>query len=682
MELVLKGMTRKQCVVYIDDVIVYGTTFEETHNRLQAVFDRLRQAQLRLKPKKCFLFKPSTLYLGYVVSSEGVKPDPNKVESLRTWHRPCDIRGLRAFLGMASYHRKFIRNFAEVAEPLILLTRRGTPWVWEDPQQQAFDHLRTALMTDPVLAHPKREGEFILDTDASAHSIGGALYQMQDGEERLIGYASKTLSGAQKNYCTTKRELLAVVRMVKQFRHYLWGNHFTIRTDHASLTWLLRFKDADGMLARWIAELAPYQINVSYREGKNHLNADGLSRRRCRGCPRLDCPDKDSPSPGSLCSSSSDGELDPCDLQINPQINTIERKPQLRSLPGFVVSSVAPVAGNNNTPEEPPKHRTYTEAEIQELQQRDSDISPVLSWLSQSTDRPDANLVVIESSETQSLVAQWDRLSIRNNILIYHGGPAGFESPRYVTPKCIRLEILHLAHDNVFSGHGGITRTRERIRSRWYWPRYFNDIARYVGSCPQCRQRKGDLPNLRSPLQKQLIGVPFQRIGMDILDVHHISSRGNRYIIVIVDYFSKWSIAVARRNHKAQTCAEVIVNQFVCQFGVPLEILSDQGREFEGHLFQGVCELLRIHKIRTAPYRPQTDGLVERHNRTLLDMLSKYVRYQYSDWDDHLPFLTMAYNTSVHDSTGCTPFSLVYGREALLPSDLVYPPVNLDQIPC
>ena len=681
MELVLKGMTWRQCVVYIDDIIVFGKTFEETHTRLQAVFDRLRQARLRLKPKKCFLFKPSTLYLGYVVSSEGVKPDPNKVESLRTWHRPCDLKGLRAFLGMASYHRKFIRNFAEVAEPLINLTRRKTPWSWEDPQQQAFDILRTALMTEPVLAHPTREGEFILDTDASAHSLGGALYQVQGGEERLIGYASKTLSGAQKNYCTTKRELLAVVRMVKQFRHYLWGTRFTVRTDHASLTWLLRFKDADGMLARWIAELAPYQITVSYREGKNHLNADGLSRRRCRGCPRLDCPDKDSPSPDSLCSSSSDGELDPCDPQIKPRSTEME-KAKLSPLPDMVLAAVTPVTESGGISERPPGTHAYTNDEILELQQSDSDISPVLRWLSNGTDRPDESLVVMGSAETQSLVAQWDRLSVKNGVLIHHGGLIGFELPRYVAPKCIRLEILHLAHDNVLSGHCGINRTRERVRTRWYWPQSFNDIARYVGSCPTCRQRKGALPNRKSPLQKQLIGVPFQRIGMDVLDVHHISGRGNRYIIVIVDYFSKWSIAVARKNHKAITCAEVIVNQFVCQFGVPLEILSDQGREFEGRLFQGVCKLLRIHKIRTTPYRPQTDGLVERHNRTLLELLSKYVRYQYSDWDDHLPFLTMAYNTSVHDSTGCTPFSLVYGREALLPTDLVYPPVNFDQIPC
>ena len=279
MELVLRGMTWKQCVVYIDDVIVFGETFDVTHDRLRKVFTRLRDAHLRLKPKKCHLFKDSTLYLGYLVSQRGIEPDPVKVESIRTWNPPCNLNGLRRFLGTCSYHRKFIPNFAHIAEPLIQLTRqrKNPTFVWGEPQQAAFEALRTALITEPVLSHPQRDGQFILDTDASAYAIGAVLYQVQDGDEKVISYASKTLTDTQRNYCTTKRELLAVVRMVKYFRHYLWGAPFTIRTDHASLSWLLRFKDADGMLARWLAELASFQFTIQYREGKNHLNADGLS---------------------------------------------------------------------------------------------------------------------------------------------------------------------------------------------------------------------------------------------------------------------------------------------------------------------------------------------------------------------------------------------------------------------
>ena len=678
MELVLKGMTWKQCVVYIDDVIVFGTSFEETHNRLINVFDRLRQSRLKLKPKKCHLFKDSTLYLGYQVSAKGIEPDPAKLEAIRTWSPPCNLKGLRSFLGTCSYHRKFIPNFAHIAEPLIQLTRKRKypTFVWEEPQQNAFLTLRNALMTEPVLSHPQPDGEFILDTDASNYAIGGALYQIQDNEERVIFYASKTLTDSQRNYCTTKRELLAVVRMVKYFRHYLWGVPFTIRTDHASLAWLLRFKDADGMLARWLAELALFQFTITYRNGDKHLNADGLSRRRCKGCPRPDCPDKLSPSPPSLVSSSTDGPIDP--------YGTVKQSDAIRAdvktLPGSdcLPSFVGKISTNPAKSGPEPKQGSYTAEEILELQLQDSDISPLIKWKRENpTTPPNQEVTVRESSEVQTLIASWHRLAInKHGILIMTSNNPVLEPNRYVAPKAMRLEILHLCHDNILSGHSGIRRTRKRVRQRWYWPNYITDVIRYVSSCTTCRRRKGHIPIQKSPLCKQLVGVPFQRIGMDILDVHHISKRQNRYIIVIVDYFTKWSIAVARKNHKAITCAEVIVNNFVCQFGVPLQILTDLGAEFRSSLFTEVCKLLRIHKIFTTPYRPQTDGLVERHNRTLLEMLTKYVSGQFYDWDDHLPYLIMAYNTSIHDSTGCTPFSMVYGREASLPVDLVYPPVD------
>ena len=310
-------------------------------------------------------------------------------------------------------------------------------------------------MSEPVLCHPTRDGEFILDTDASNHSIGGALYQVQDGEERLIAYASKTLTDTQRNYCTTKRELLAVIRMVKIFRHYLWGSKFLVRTEHASLTWLLRFKDADGMLARWLAELAPYQITVGYREGKDHLNADGLSRRRCRGCPRPDCPDKDCPHPSSLCSSSSDGEIDPFPSPVTGSAPETGATTFLAALPAFVTE----IQTDQSKPKVAPGE--YTMRELVELQNRDSDISAELCWKKELKEWPDESLAIQESSETQTLLATWHRLAIdAHGLLVMKSQSANTDPDRIVAPKCIRLEILHLCHDNILSGHTGIKRTR------------------------------------------------------------------------------------------------------------------------------------------------------------------------------------------------------------------------------
>ena len=155
------------------------------------------------------------------MSGDGVSPDPAKIEVVKQWKAPCCVKGVRSFLGFANYHRKFVPNFSVLAEPLIRLTRKAVPFDWSNAQQTAFDSLKRALTTAPVLVHPRREGEFILDTDASLTGIGGALYQVQDGEERVLGYYSKLLCTSQQNYCTTKRELLAVVRMVDHSQHFL-----------------------------------------------------------------------------------------------------------------------------------------------------------------------------------------------------------------------------------------------------------------------------------------------------------------------------------------------------------------------------------------------------------------------------------------------------------------------------
>jgi len=745
MELVLKGLTWSQCVVYIDDIIVFGKDFSECHLRLVEVFKRLQGAHLRLKPKKCKLFRSSTLYLGYVVSGHGIETDPEKIGPVKTWPAPCTLKQLRSFIGLASYHRKFIPNFSEVAEPLYELLQKQASFNWGARQAAAFAELKRLLITAPVLVHPLPEGEFLLDTDASLTGIGGALYQMQDGEERLISYASKTLGKTQRNYCTTRRELLAVVRMVEHFRHYLWGRRFRVRTDHSSLRWLLNFKNADGMISRWISRLAEFDMEISFRSGKSHQNADALSRMRCRGCPRPDCPDKGVTQYSDECSASTDDLLTPPLGDTGPQGTVTQIKQMEVNIPpvGYVGPETGPLIPFNMSvcidPPVPCSHlethccprvrevsnetRYYTDVSVQlgpllmpgtsgwtghvdcsavtsndrkridedlplkwfygrsweelrDAQLADRDIKRVYELKRDTHDCPNLVSRGKESAEVQTLLAQWSKLTFHRGILYRQAGPRDYDPVKgikYVVPKAFRLDILHLLHDLQLSGHAGIQGTVNRVKEAFYWPSLTEDVARWVGSCPACVSRKGPPHKRRTPLESMLIGVPFDRIGMDVLDARHTSKRGNKVIIVIVDYFSKWSIAVARRNHTASTCAEVILKHFICQFGTPSSILTDQGPEFESHLFKELCALLRIEKLRTSSYHPQTDGLVERQNRTLISMISKFVNDKLSDWDDLLPYLLMAYNTTVHNSTGCTPFSMIYGREACLPVDLLYP---------
>ncbi|CAG2242719.1 Retrovirus-related Pol polyprotein from transposon 17.6,Retrovirus-related Pol polyprotein from transposon 412,Retrovirus-related Pol polyprotein from transposon 297,Retrovirus-related Pol polyprotein from transposon gypsy [Mytilus edulis] len=210
MDIVLKGYQWERCMCYLDDVIIFGPTFEKALENLDLVFDRFRKANLKLKPKKCFLFQHQVLYLGHLVSDKGIACDPAKIESVSDWPVPKNVNEVRSFLGLAGYYRRFIPSFSEIASPMTNLTKKGLKFLWDQDCQNAFEVLKEKLISAPILSYPIGDGEFILDTDASGHAIGAVLSQVQDGEEKVIAYASRMLSDTQQKYCTTYRELLAL----------------------------------------------------------------------------------------------------------------------------------------------------------------------------------------------------------------------------------------------------------------------------------------------------------------------------------------------------------------------------------------------------------------------------------------------------------------------------------------
>ena len=688
MELVLKGYLWKRCLVYIDDVVVYGRSFRETLTNLRLVLERIRAAGLKLKPSKCELFRKEILYLGFMVTGKGVRPDPSKVAKVRHWPRPCNQVDVRAFLGFAGYHRRFVQGFAEIAKPLTELTAKNAPFEWGGAQQRAFLLLREALSTCPVLYHPVPSAEFILDTDASNFAAGGVLSQVVDGVERVIAYSSIALNRAQMNYCTTHRELLAVVLMTQRYRHYLLGRRFRLRTDHSSLRWLLNYRDIDGMLARWLVKLQEYDMAIEHRPGKLHGNADGLSR--CHKCKNPECAgnfqpdtDGDTPSDSELCYAdvlpvrsgcgavSSDFSGEPEDLEtavcragmhglvtasrtdIHVRLRATELDNRLRDLPYL---------------------GGYSSRDIAEKQRADPSIGPIYLAVEKG-EKPALEVRRTFNSETQALVARWNQLRIQAGLL-YRAVIPPWQTRtimQLVLPRSLRTEVLHQLHDLRVVGHLGIQRTVARVQQRFYWPGCTLDVARWCAACPQCAGRKGKPAPGRIPMQNIKVGAPFDMIALDILDTHRVTPRGYRYILVLSDYFTKWTDAFPLRRQTAEECAKLLLTRFVVYHGVPKRILTDQGTQFESTLFRSLASALGSEKVHTVSYRPQTDGQVERFNRSVLNMLSAFVCDRANDWDQHLPFVLMAYRSSVHSSTGCTPFMMLHGREQNLPVDVMFP---------
>jgi len=249
MDFVLCGLSYVTCLVYLDDIIIFGKSFDEQLARLREVFGRIRQSNLKLKPTKCSLFRRSVSFLGHFVSEAGIAMQSEKVQVIRN-RPPCrSLTELRAFLGTCGYYRRFMKDFSTIAAPLYGLMKKGVRFKWTDECQQAFDTLKLKLMSEPILALPNDEETYILDTDASNFGLGAVLSQEQFGTERVIAYSSRTMSKAELKYETTRKELLAIVNGLKQFRQYLTGRHFVIRTDHAALSWLRRTPEPMPQLA-------------------------------------------------------------------------------------------------------------------------------------------------------------------------------------------------------------------------------------------------------------------------------------------------------------------------------------------------------------------------------------------------------------------------------------------------
>lgn len=217
-------------------------------------------------------------YLGHIISVEGVRADPAKIQAIKERPVPKNQTEVWSFVGVASYNRQFIRGFAELARPLHQLTEKGRHFMCTEAYQKAFEHLKAKLISAPVLAYPDPIKTFILDTDASDGGIGAVLLQEKDGVEWVIAYASRTLTKQERQYVTSKKELLSMVAFTKYFKNYLLGKEFILRTDYTSLRWLHNFQGLEGQSTRWVELLASFQYKIVHRPRKAHTNADALSR--------------------------------------------------------------------------------------------------------------------------------------------------------------------------------------------------------------------------------------------------------------------------------------------------------------------------------------------------------------------------------------------------------------------
>lgn len=624
MSRVLHGLEWKICLIYIDDIIIFSPSFGEHLSRLRLVFDRLREVNLKLKPSKCNFAQKSVNFLGFVVSSEGISPDPDKLDAVRSFPAPKCVKDVRSFLGLCNYYRRFVEGFAKIASPLNHLTRKDVPFVWSAECQAAFDHLKTRLCSPPILAYPIFDQPFHLYTDASQFALGYILGQNIDGKEHVIAYGGRELSHAEKSYSTTEREALAVVDGIKRYQPYIFGQKFYVHTDHGSLSWLMNVKDPTGRLARWALQLQQHDFTIIHRPGPTNSNADALSRRL------YDIP------------SGAESSVPPLSLPI---------------------ASILP-------PCPPPQS-------LHSLQRKDKDLSVIISYLESSQ-------LPLNDVQARALLLMIDSFYLdHRGILCHLWTPGGRRvksiCSQVVIPASLRHDILVACHDDPTAGHLSTVKTYEKVRERYYWQGMFKDIEHWCRSCVDCAMKKIPRGQGKAPLLPIPVDGAFDRVAMDIMGPFPTTTSGNRYIIVFSDYYSRWPEAFALPSTEASRIAQLIVDEILSRHGAPRTLLSDRGPNLLASIVREICKLMNTRRSHTTAYHPQTDGLVERFNGTLAEGLSMYVSSHQKDWDQHLPMILFAYRVSPHASTHESPFYLLYGREPRLPIDtaLLLPSTDL-----
>ena len=706
MESCMSGINFLEALVYMDDIIVFAKSPEEMEVRLLKVLDRLHECGLKVSPEKCQFFCKSVKYLGHIVSESGVQTDPEKVSAVHNWIRPRNAKELRSFLGLTGYYRRFIEGYSKIAAPLHSLAslygfapKRGgrrskrpkssrpvkkatEPFEshWSDACEHAFQTLKEKMTTAPVLAYADISKPFVLHVDACRDGLGAVLCQDHQGSLRPVAYASKTLKQSEKNYPAHKLEFYALKwAITDQFKDYLYHATATkVLTDNNPLTYVLTSAKLDATGHRWLAALANFDFTIQYKPGRTNQDADALSRR-----------------PTNL-----DGSL----MDVNDQMLI---KDHLKArLPGTSVDDPVQIVNSNAISAIYTRYDVQRNKDCEGEYNRLSDETPLayslgitpacvpaeysnadheadnINWESEQmnddvlkrvrqavTSGNKTTVTEDDPSDLKLILREFPKLEIHQGVLYRRiHQTTGSARRQLVLPQKFRKQAITSLHNDL--GHLGMERTIALARDRFYWPHMASDIDTWVRHCAPCLARK-TIPKKSAYLQNITTSGPMELVCMDFLKVEPDTSN-MKSILVVTDHFTRYAQAFPTKDQTAPTVAKVLWEKYFQHYGLPKRLHSDRGPEFESEVIKQLTNLLGVRKSHTSPYFPQGDPQPERFNRTLLNMLGTLNEEKKTTWSRHIGALVHAYNCTKNDSTGYSPYYLMFGREARLPIDVCF----------
>ena len=661
---VLQSLLWSTALVYIDDVIIFSKSFAQHLHDLDLVFSKLREAKLTLQPTKCNFACKQVKYLGHIINKDGIQVDPEKTQAISTFPIPKSSKQVKSFLGVCNYYRKFIQGYAKLASPLTKLTAKDIKFSWGPEQADAFQTLKQRLLSAPILVYPDFQKPFIISTDASDQAIGYVLGQRdQQGREQAIAYGGRKLHRDEQKWHISEKEGLSLVEAVKQFRPYVANTKFTIYTDNIALKWLNNIKNMNGRLGRWSLFLQAFNFEIKHKAGAQNTNADGLSRR-----DYSTQSEQEVTGTVNMCGTST--EKNTCQKDIL-QVTFAYKYENVQQVMALNPVMATDTQAENNLPE--PNDVDVNDG-LRAQQQNCPDFEEIIQYIEQREVPEDAGTA-------RRVVAESSSFDIVDGILYHLHQDRNRGIPRdqrvikqLAVPRVLRDDLLKSYHDSIAGGgHQGYERTYEALRRKYYWPRMYSDVMQYTTSCVNCQRAKRDTHARPAPLQPLPVEDIFCRIHIDIIGPIQKSAQSKNkynYILLVVDSFSKWCEAFPMFSESSTEIAAILYREIFTRYGAPRTIVTDRGQSFLSKLIKALCELFQITKKNTTSYHPQTNAACERMNSFILQSLRAYCDGKYDKWPELLPSIMMAYRmTPATQSTGYSPYYLMFGREMRMPVD-------------
>ena len=645
------GDLKDTCALaYMDDVIVFSSTLDEHISHLQQVFQRIQEFGLKMSLDKSKFAMLEIEFLGRIITEDGIRPDPKKIQAIQDFNQPSTQKEVMRFKGMCSFHRRLIKDFSLIMEPLQrMINDRAVRWGPE--QEKAFKQMKQIMSTAPILRFPDFNRTFYVVCDASNYHLGALLKQKDDKKHMyIVACESRKLNSVERRYATTYREFLGILFGVTKFDRYVTGRKFIIVTDHHALCYMLKMlRPGKSAIVRWVMNMREYDFEIEWTSGASHKEADCLSRPP--GCEEAADQEDE---------TAIDERFHCLATQKYPLL-TLDQVQQVADsgwdeLPKFIQSQEKQIADQSGILMLASLEEQFViqVSDMKDRQAEDGHIQGLISYL--TTGEVPASI-----KNKHRFIKKMEHYKMSDGLICRQVlSVTGDQRLCPVVPKSLYLKILQAFHDSATAGHQGIRNTMARLRERYFWEGMYKHVENYVRSCIMCLENnivRTAAPGELMPLPSTCL--PGEILSLDTMTDLTRTKSGKSYLFVCTDRATRFVWAMAARTKEADYAVKLL-QHVIFLIGPPREVLTDNGREYTNSKFNSVCEDHQIFHGTTSRYHPQSNGQTERMNATLIQVLKKYCRRD-TNWDQHLAAAVYSINTSPNSHTEIAPYVLMFG---------------------